>query len=214
VSPAEEARRPFAGTPRIDKLRAEVEAAPDSPVAHMRLGTALLKLGEGREAESELRRALELDESYAEAGVNLGGLLLGRWDFAGCVDANRRAAALRPDLLHAPYNQGLGHLYLGQAREMVECFERVIEIDADHPGGTYHLAVGHLALGRVEEARIGLEKARRLGFSPQPEFLKALEREEQKNRKRTVGGHVATIEIDPGRSDRNSREHGNSRDRS
>jgi Flp pilus assembly protein TadD len=212
VGADEDIGRSHVGNVRIEKLRAEVEAQPDSPEAHARLGTALLKIGDARLAEGELRRAIELDPDCVEALINMGGLMLGRWDFAACVEINQRAASLRPDLLHAHYNQGLGHLYLGQAKEMVGCFERVLAIDANHPGGNYHLAVGLLALGRVPEARMSFNKARELGHSPQPEFLKALEREEQARGGHAGGGKVTTIEFDPGRSDRNSRDHESSRD--
>jgi len=185
--------------PKVEKYQVAVKAEPDSPVAHMKLGTAWLKAGDGAQAEVALRRAVELDPGYAEAWVNLGGVMLGRWEFEDCVEANGQALKSRPDLLEAHYNKGLGHLYLGQAEEMVECFRRVVELNPDHPGGNYHLAVGLLALKQVAEARMSLAKATELGYSPQPEFLKALERE--------GGGGVTTIELGPGGSDSsNSRD--------
>jgi tetratricopeptide (TPR) repeat protein len=193
--------------PRIDKFRAAVAAEPESAVAHMRLGTALLKLGDVRAAEPALRRATELDPDLAEAWVNLGGLLLGRWDFAGCVEANRRAAAARPDMLQAHYNQGLGHLYLGQAPEMLACYQRVLELDPRHPGGTYHLAVAQLAVGEVDAARVSLARARELGFSPQPEFLKALERVGKPGQQpEQQGGKITTIGFRSTGKDENSRD--------
>jgi Flp pilus assembly protein TadD len=177
---------------RIDRWRAAVDADPGSATAHMQLGGALLKVGAAREAEAELRRAIELDAGCAEAWINLGGLLLARLDLAGCIEANRRAAASRPELLAAHYNQGIGHMYLGQAAEMVECFRRVLEIDPEHPGGTYHLAVGLLATGEVEAAKRSLARATELGFSPRPEFLRELERQGGGH-----AGHATTIELEP-----------------
>jgi len=176
------------GKSRIDRLRESVARSPDSPVAHMKLGMACLRLGDLRQAEEELRRAVDLDPGYDEAWVNLGGILLSRWDFAGCVELNRQVAARSPDLVEAHYNQGLGHLYLNQPEEMVSCFRRVVELKPDHPGGQYHLAVGLLAVGEAGQARAALDRAVALGYSPQPEFLRELERKGGGPERRHQGG--------------------------
>jgi Flp pilus assembly protein TadD len=60
----------------LRKLRDAVEKNPDSAVAHLRLGTALLKAGRLKTAEEALRRSVELEPGFAEAWSNLGGLLL------------------------------------------------------------------------------------------------------------------------------------------
>ncbi|MCP4572630.1 MAG: tetratricopeptide repeat protein [bacterium] len=163
----------------IEELQQAVAASPDSAQAHMKLATAWLRAGSGHKAEESLRRAVEIDPGYDEAWVNLGGIALGRWDFAECVKINRTVAERNPELLQAHFNQGLGHLYLREADKMVSCFRRVLEIDPDHAAGQYHLAVGLLELGEVEAARAALDRAAGLGHSPAPEFLKALERKEK-----------------------------------
>ncbi|MFH1132069.1 MAG: tetratricopeptide repeat protein [Pseudomonadota bacterium] len=162
----------------LEKLQHAVEKEPDSPLAHLRLGSALIRAGFLQRAEQSFRRSLELDPNYAEAWVNLGGVLHAAWDFGGCVEANKRALECNPGLLQAHYNQGLGYLYLGQAEDMLNCFGKVIEIDSSHPGGHYHLAVALYALGEVEKARENLSMAIELGYSPQPEFVKAIQRDE------------------------------------
>jgi Flp pilus assembly protein TadD len=171
----------------VERHRREVAASPDSAVAHLNLGTSLLKIGLMAEAETALRRALELSPGLPEAQVNLGGILLARWDFRGCVELNRSAAAARPEFLQAHYNEGLGHLYLGAAQEMVGCFRRVLELDPAHAGGHYHLAVGLLALGDAAGAQHHCDVAVDLGHAPQPDFLKALEK--------ARGGSVPVMEI-------------------
>jgi tetratricopeptide (TPR) repeat protein len=142
----------------------------------MRLGTALYQRGAPKDAERELRKAVELDPACLEAWVNLGGVLLSRWDFEGCVAANQKAVECDPNVMQAHYNLGLGYLYLGQAEQMVGCFRRAIELESDHPAAHYHLAVGLLSLGEEAEARQELARAVALGFKPQPEFLKALDK--------------------------------------
>ena len=175
---------------RISALEQEARENPDSAEAQLRLGTALLHAGAISRAETALRRAVELDESSDAALINLGGVLLAKWDFAGCLEVNRKVTERSPELLQAHYNLGLGHLYLKQAEEMVACFRRVVEIDPDHAGGQYHLAVGLLEIGEVEQAREALDRAVSLGHSPAPEFLKALEKHERPHKGRS--GESAT----------------------
>jgi Flp pilus assembly protein TadD len=164
----------------IEKLKKKVASNPGSAVAHMKLGTALLQAGRTMKAEQELKKAIDLDPMCVPALVNLGGILLSRWDFTGCVDVNRKAAVAEPETLEAHYNQGLGHLYLEQKEEMVACFKRVVEINDSHAGGHYHLAVGLLALEKEEEAREELAVAMNLGYKPAPELLQALEKRDKK----------------------------------
>ncbi len=169
----------------LERLRQEVADHPDSAKAHTRLGVALLKhKGTLKDAEEAFRKAVEIDPKCAEAWVNLGGALFSQFDFSGSVEANRQAGACQPELLLAHYNEGLGHLFLGQSEEMVACFRRVLELDAEHPGGNYHLAVGLLGLGQLDEAQVYLAKSVALGHSPQPEVLRTIEREKRQRAQR------------------------------
>ena len=92
------------------------------------------------------------------------------------MDANKQAVACDPNLVEPHYNQGLGHLYLKQPEEMVDCFRRVLELQPNHPGANYHLAVGLVELDQLEQAQLYLAKARALGYSPEAGLLKALQR--------------------------------------
>ena len=163
---------------RVERCRRRVQAEPASAAAHLNLGTALMEINRTREAEGAFHRALELQPGFPEALVNLGGVLLSRWDFQGCVELNRKAADAKPELMLAHYNEGLGHLYLGEAEAMVACFQRARELDPANPACEYYLAVGLLAAGAVGESRAHLDVAVAGGFSPVPEFLKALEKAE------------------------------------
>lgn len=161
---------------RLQRAREAVAADPDSAIALLKLGTVLLNIGRWNEAETELRRAVEIDPACAGAWVNLGGISLARWDFEGCVEANTKAVAADPEMVMAHYNRGLGFLYLKRPEDMLTCFERVLELEPKNPGGQYHMAVAQFALGETEAARARLAIALDLGYSPQPDFIKALER--------------------------------------
>jgi tetratricopeptide (TPR) repeat protein len=179
---------------KLDELRDAAAQNPDAANAHLRLGTELVRCGLLPQGEAELQRALELDPKLAGAWINMGGLHLSRWRFAECVEANARAIELEPDLLIAHFNKGLGHLYLNQADEMVACFERVLKLKAHHPAGHYYLAVGLFALGKVAQAKWHLDSATSCGHSPQPGFVKAVQRALEKG----TGGDLTTLELGPG----------------
>lgn len=162
--------------PSIRELREEAAQQPDSAEAQWRLGTALLRVGFLSQGEQALEKAVELNPDMVRAWVNLGGARLSRWDFQGCIDANSRALKCNPKLVRAQFNLGLGYLYLGKVAETVRSFQRVIELDPEFADGYYHLAVGLHAAGRTEEAREALGEAMIRGYSPEPDFVRELEK--------------------------------------
>jgi tetratricopeptide (TPR) repeat protein len=173
---------------QLERCLQRVKERPDSPQAHFNLGLVYTQQGRVERAEQAYRKALELDSELVEAWVNLGGVLMLKWDFRGSMEANREALKRRDDLLLAHYNLGQAHLYLGEAEGVVQANRRVVELDPDHAQGHYFLAVGLLATNKVLEARRQLARARELGHSPPPEFLRALEQaaEEAQRGERSV----------------------------
>lgn len=139
-------------------------------------GTALLRAGSVREAERELRRAVEIDPACAGAWVNLGGIHFARWEYAAAVDANRRASAADPTLAIAHFNEALGHLQLGDAARAVESLGRAVELEPGNGGAYHHLAIALYALGRPAEARVCAAYANELGYRPSEPSRDALAR--------------------------------------
>jgi Flp pilus assembly protein TadD len=105
------------------------------------------------------------------------------------LDANRRALECNPELVQAHYNIGLARLYQGNAKEVVASFRKVLELEPRNGGGHYYLAVGLHADGQTDEARASLGKAVALGHTPEPEFMKAMERQGESE------GPVQTLEF-------------------
>jgi tetratricopeptide (TPR) repeat protein len=164
---------------RLEELKRRAEERPDSAVAQFNLGLALGQRGLVDRAEKAYRRALALNPDLVQAWVNLGGVLLLKWDFRGCLEANNEAIKRKDDLVAAHYNIGQACLYLGDGEGLVRAARRVLALDPGHAAGHYFLAVGLLAVGQVKEAREALSTSMALGHRPLPEFLRGLDRAER-----------------------------------
>ena len=161
---------------QLERYLQKVKEKPDSASAHFNLALQYTQRGRMSSAEKAYRQALEIDPALVEAWINLGGVLLLKWDFEGSKKANLEALKLKSDLLLAHYNMGQAALYLGDAAGVESANRKVIGIDPEHAAGHYFLAVGLLALERVEEARSALAMAMELGHRQTPEFLRGLEK--------------------------------------
>ena len=161
---------------RLERCQREAEANPGSAVAQYNLGLAYTRRGLMESAEVAYRKALEIDTELVEAWVNLGGALMLKFDFEGAIEANREALKRNDELVQAHYNMAQASLYRGDPESVVQSCVRILEIDPEHAAGCYFLAVGLLATGDVERARQAAAQAKALGHSPDPDFLRALEK--------------------------------------
>jgi tetratricopeptide (TPR) repeat protein len=151
-------------------------APTPTAAGHAKLGTELLRAGFARQAERELRAAIELDPACAGAWVNLGGIHFARWEYRECVEANQRAAAAEPQLAIAHFNQALGHMQLGEAEPAVACLGRAVELEPNNGAAYHHLAIALYALKRPDEARVCAAYAEELGYQADRLSSEALQR--------------------------------------
>ena len=131
---------------------------------HFTAGTKLLKSGNARDAERELRAAVAEDERCAGAWVNLGGLLMTRWDFRGSIEANRRAAQIDPKLAMAHFNEALGHIQLGDAKSARPCLERAVDLEPRNAAAWFYLGAVLRALDQPLESQVCTAYAHELGY--------------------------------------------------
>ena len=184
---------------RLERCQRAVDEAPDRAANHYNLGLALTVSGRVRQAETAYQKAVALDPELVQAWVNLGGVRMMRWDFDGCLEANRRAVEVDPECTQAHFNMGQAYLYKNEPEKLLECNRRVIELDRDHAAAHYFSAVASLALGNLPAAERHLGRAVELGHTPPPDFVKAMEKAQLE---RTRQSRVTMIEItgasDPG----------------
>ncbi len=111
-------------------------------------------------AEGALRKALELDESLAEAHAIQGQWKLRyEWNWAGAEQAFKRAIELNPGeaLAHARYGRFLG--YLGRFEEGVRELQRAKELDPLSAPINAFLAQVYIQAKRYNEAAEQLQRA-------------------------------------------------------
>ena len=110
--------------PRIQSL---VAASPDDAGLHLLLGSAYSVRGAEAEAETEVRRALELDPRNARARTTLAAILVRHGDLEDGLREARNGAALDYEDANVLYNLGLVEWYAGDRKTANAAFNRAAE---------------------------------------------------------------------------------------
>jgi tetratricopeptide (TPR) repeat protein len=119
-------------------LEQGVAAAP-SPMSLSFLGAAHDRLGEKEAAREAFRKAIGLDETYAEAYFNLGLLLATAGQNDEAERLLRTATQLDPNYHQAHGRLGILLQELGRYAEAEDEFKRAIEIDPTDATASFYL---------------------------------------------------------------------------
>ena len=104
-------------------------------------GNALHRLGRLEQAIGQYRRALELDNGFADAHNNLAALLLERGEIDDAISHLEHTLRLKPDSADGHNNLGVLLLRQGRAAAAAEHFLHALEIDPEHAGAKANLAL-------------------------------------------------------------------------
>ncbi|MDX2106408.1 MAG: tetratricopeptide repeat protein [Candidatus Melainabacteria bacterium] len=150
------------GAPNLEKARKLAKEKPQSADAHNDLGWALRQNGKLKEAENELRKALELDDTIAYGHSNLSVVLLdtGRPDEA--IKEGRRACAI--DEKQAIYHVVLGNAYAAKKDfdKAANEYNYAIKLKPDYENAFYNLGRILYEQGKKAEAGSVLGEALKL----------------------------------------------------
>lgn len=137
------------------KLRAYTTA----PQWHATAGATLAMAGDRGGAEQHFREALRYPAAPADAGANLGIILLERGRFEEARKVLEQTAADAP--FKANVWNTLGNVYRGmrETEGATAAYEKAIRYDPWHTAARVSLAILHAGLGRVDEANRELEEA-------------------------------------------------------
>jgi tetratricopeptide (TPR) repeat protein len=130
----------------------KVLAVAPSPMSLSLLGEAHARLGERGEAEEAFRKAVRLDESYAEAYFNLGLLLAEDGQNEEAERLLRTATHLNPHSHEAHGRLGILLQRLGRYSEAETELRRAVEIDPTDAIASSYLnrAIGSAGRSNVE----------------------------------------------------------------
>lgn len=161
----------------ITTLQQSIDKDPNYAPAHAALALAYEKLStNGYEpplvdvpkAKAELTKALELDESLAEAHANLGYIKLTfDWDWPGGERELLRALELNPNSSDAQSEQGVYLVTIGQFDEAISQMLRAQSLDPVGLDSALYVGQYYLITGRYNESLSALKKALELD----PNFL-------------------------------------------
>jgi tetratricopeptide (TPR) repeat protein len=122
-------------------------------------GIATEKAGAAGEALQCFRKAVEVDNAFAPAHMNLGIALQAAGEFTGAIASYERAIAVDPNYAATHYNLALVHLTRSQYSEAETSFRMALRFRDDFPEAWVGLADALEALGRDEDALSALDKA-------------------------------------------------------
>ena len=120
-------------------LRQAIDIDPDFALAHNQLANIAASRGLLEQAESGYRRSLEIDPDLADAHFKLGRLLAPGDDASAAVHLSA-AARLLPDFADAHFSLGVVLHRLARHAEARIAYQRVLELEPDHPGAVAGLA--------------------------------------------------------------------------
>jgi len=136
----------------IRLYRAVLSRNPGQVDAWRLLGVALSQEGRFEEAETALRRAVDLAPDFAFAWNNLGSLLTETGRAGEAVDTFRHALTLDPGEPQALFNLGNALASAGDQTEAAGAYRAVLQAQPRHPGAL--IGLGHVlkTIGRQDEA--------------------------------------------------------------
>jgi len=129
------------------EFRDEVREHPDHSGAWSYYGICLAHLGQAREAEGALSRAIALDPQNAEAWFHLGVARSLREEWSAAALAYRRAVALAPGDMVAWHRLGVALAESGDETGAAAAFERALVLSRAEPSQDAALRAGGRALG-------------------------------------------------------------------
>jgi Tfp pilus assembly protein PilF len=149
----------------LQSLQEAVKIDPKSVMYRDGLGVLLLKLGRLDDASVEFRRAVDLDEKFANGWFHLGTAQAAMQKWLEAVESYKIAISLPtltvPDL--AQQNLGFALFNLQRYREAETALRLAIRLDPELQAAYYHLGLIFAAEKRVDDAKAAFRRARQLG---------------------------------------------------
>ena len=158
----------------LEHYDAALRIEPDYAPLHVNLGNALVKQARPEEAYAHYTRAIELDARSVDAHYHLGLLLARQGGFEEAIGHYNEALAIDPGDPLVHNNLGSALARQGKLEQAVDHFTEAIRHRPGYARAHANLAGAFFLLERYPEAWREVERARRNGFEPPEELLRAL----------------------------------------
>ena len=133
---------------------------PEYYQGHMVLGTIYDRKGDGEEAESHYRRALEIKKDFAPAANNLAWRLA---ESGGNIDEALNYASIAKEKMpkHPSVMDTLGWIYYlkGSYLNAISELWDSLELEPENPVINYHLGMAYYKNNQIESAKVYLDNA-------------------------------------------------------
>ncbi|HEY4256792.1 MAG TPA: tetratricopeptide repeat protein [Candidatus Udaeobacter sp.] len=142
----------------IAEMERARELDPLSLVINTNLGVAFVHAGRWDDGINQLRKTVEMDESFYFARWSLGAALEDKGELSSAMAEYQKAMALADDPIAPAYS---GHLNgkLGRQDEAIKILGKLLERSKSEYVDPYYLAIVYLGLGQREQALSALEKS-------------------------------------------------------
>ncbi|MBM65728.1 MAG: hypothetical protein CMH55_05790 [Myxococcales bacterium] len=154
----------------MEVFRQVEESHGSDPLVLLEIAMTLADLGDPAEAERYATRALEVDEDYYDAWIELAHIRIDAGDWRGAVQPIRRAIDLGGARADLWVDLAAAYLHLGFYGEAEKALDEAEQMDEEHVGLSYYRAA--LSASQRDQQR-ALRHLRR-AFSTQPERLRRL----------------------------------------
>jgi predicted O-linked N-acetylglucosamine transferase (SPINDLY family) len=136
----------------ITGYQAVVARLPNCAEAYCNAGIAMSALGQHAQAETALRRSVELKPAFPGAHNNLGNVVMNQGRLSEAAQHFARAIELKPDYAEAHINLSVVMLGLRQLDEAIASCRRAIALRPGIPHAYNNMGIALKDTGRVEEA--------------------------------------------------------------
>ncbi len=145
----------------LEELTTALEIYPEEPSYHNAIGLAYFAREMNIEAKRHMERAVELKSDFSEAYVNLAAVYLVERNWAGAIDASKKALGnifyKTPELAH--FNIAQAHYNMGKYDRAAEGFATSAKLNPRYVPALYNLGLTYEKLKRTEEAITAYQRA-------------------------------------------------------
>lgn len=158
----------------LDYYRRAADAAPGCAEYQVNVGRLLANAGRFDEACERFERAVEADPGSADAHYNLGCALVQQGKPQEAKAHFELALKMDPDNIYAHLN--LGAILVDEQRinEGIAHYMQALKIKPDFAAAHHNLAIAYYFMGNYGMAWREIAECRKLGMTPNPDFIRAL----------------------------------------